>query len=80
MTTLPSSELTPARHGARMIVLISVVLPPLALATVMWLAWGRGFGVLDLSIFFGMYLFCGLGITVGFHRYFTHKSSTAPAG
>lgn len=78
MTTLPSSELTPARHGARMIVLISVVLPPLALATVMWLAWGRGFGVLDLSIFFGMYLFCGLGITVGFHRYFTHKSFDCP--
>ena len=44
----------------------------------MWLAWGSGFGVLDLSIFAGMYLICGLGITVGFHRYFTHKSFDCP--
>ena len=79
MTSIPTSEaLTPMRRGARLIVLISVVLPPLALATVMWLAWGRGFGILDLSIFFGMYLFCGLGITIGFHRYFTHKSFECP--
>ena len=61
-----------------MIVLISVLLPPLALVAVMWLAWGRGFGMLDLMLFLGMYLFCGLGITLGFHRYFSHKSFDCP--
>lgn len=61
-----------------MIVLVSVLLPPLALATVMWLAWGSGFSWVDLSIFAGMYLVCGLGITIGFHRYFTHCSLECP--
>ena len=58
--------------------LISVILPPIALVTVMWLAWGSGFGLIDLAIFAGMYLACGLGITIGFHRYFTHKSFDCP--
>ena len=45
MTTISTSDsLAPSKRGARMIVLISVVLPPLALIAVMWLAWGRGFG------------------------------------
>ncbi len=44
----------------------------------MWLAWGTGFGILDLSLFAGMYLICGLGITIGFHRYFSHKSFECP--
>ena len=72
-------ELRPhARRGARLIVLVSVITPPLALVTVMWLAWGRGFGWLDLALFAGMYLVCGLGITIGYHRYFTHKSFQSP--
>ena len=75
---IPGHPAIPARRGARMIVLVSVILPPLALITVMWLAWGWGFGILDLSIFAGMYLLCGLGITIGFHRYFTHKSFDCP--
>ncbi|MEE2718616.1 MAG: fatty acid desaturase [Planctomycetota bacterium] len=79
MTTISTSDsLTPSKRGARMIVLISVVLPPLALVAVMWLAWGRGFGMLDLALFLGMYLICGLGITIGFHRYFSHKSFDCP--
>ena len=74
----PPKTATPSRRGANTIVLISVIVPPLALLTVMILAWGQGFGVVDLSLFFGMYLVCGLGITVGFHRYFTHKSFECP--
>jgi len=66
------------RRGARMIVLLTVILPPLALLAVMWLAWGRGFGLIDLSLFTGMYLVCGMGITIGFHRYFTHKAFECP--
>ena len=76
----PPKTATPSRRGANTIVLISVIVPPLALLTVMILAWGQGFGVVDLSLFFGMYLVCGLGITVGFHRYFTHKSFMKPKG
>ena len=77
-SAIPTQPTMQLRRGARISVLVSVILPPLALITVMWLAWGRGFGVLDLAIFGGMYLICGLGITVGFHRYFTHKSFDCP--
>jgi stearoyl-CoA desaturase (delta-9 desaturase) len=77
-TDISTHSHTPSQRGARLIVLISVILPALALLTVMWLAWGNGFGVLNLSLFVGMYLVCGLGITIGFHRYFTHKSFECP--
>lgn len=77
-SAIPVQPSPKMRCGARMVVLVSVVLPPLALITVMWMAWGSGFKVLDLSLFAGMYLFCGLGITVGFHRYFTHKAFDCP--
>jgi stearoyl-CoA desaturase (delta-9 desaturase) len=33
--------------------------------------------MLDASIFFAAYCFTGLGVTVGFHRLFTHKSFEA---
>lgn len=68
----------PLHRGARTIVLLSVILPPVALITVMWLAWGSGFLPLDLALFAGMYLICGLGITIGLHRYFTHKGFDCP--
>ncbi|MAT80397.1 MAG: acyl-CoA desaturase [Phycisphaerae bacterium] len=77
-SAIPTQPTLQAPRGARITVLISVVLPPLALITVMWLAWGTGFGILDLSLFAGMYLICGLGITIGFHRYFSHKSFECP--
>ncbi|MEE2908208.1 MAG: fatty acid desaturase [Planctomycetota bacterium] len=77
-SAIPTQPTLQAQRGARFIVLVSVILPPLALITVMWLAWGSGFGVVDLVLFAGMYLICGLGITIGFHRYFTHKSFDCP--
>ena len=77
--TNSSEDISPPLHrGARMIVLLSVVSPPLALIAAMWLAWGNGFSPIDLALFAGMYLLCGLGITVGLHRYFTHKSFDCP--
>jgi stearoyl-CoA desaturase (delta-9 desaturase) len=39
-----------------------------------WLAWGGALGASDLIVFGIMYVFSGLGITVGFHRLFTHRS------
>ncbi len=54
---------------------------PLAgLAVAVWLAWGHGVGILDLLLMAGMYTVTGLGVTVGYHRYFTHRSfRAAPA-
>ena len=54
-----SEDISPPLHrGARMIVLLSVVSPPLALIAAMWLAWGTGFSAIDLALFAGMYLLC----------------------
>jgi len=48
--------------------------PPLGLVAAVWLLWNRGVHPVDLLLLAGFYVACGLGITVGFHRLFTHKS------
>ena len=54
--------------------LIVILVPFAALIGAVVYAWGWGIGWLELALFFGMYLVTGLGVTVGYHRYFTHKS------
>ena len=34
-------------------------------------------GILELIVFFGLYFACGLSITVGYHRLFSHRSHNA---
>src|SRR6478609_3127016 len=50
------------------------VLPILALGLVAWQVWSELLGWSDLIVFAIMYIATGLGITVGFHRLFTHRS------
>src|SRR6201989_3022292 len=50
------------------------VLPILALGLVAWQVWSKLLGWSDLIVFVIMYVATGLGITVGFHRLFTHRS------
>src|ERR1700748_593883 len=50
------------------------VLPILALGVVAWQVWSELLGWSDLIVFAIMYVLTGLGITVGFHRLFTHRS------
>ncbi len=51
--------------------------PFLALIAAVPFAWGWGLGWHDVVIAAVMYAISGHGITVGFHRYFTHKSFKA---
>ncbi len=53
---------------------IGVTVPLVGLGVGMYLAWGWGFGWVDFGLLVGMYLASMLGITVGFHRLFTHRS------
>lgn len=53
------------------------VVPILALGLVAWQLWGNALGWNDLFVFGIMYTATGLGITVGFHRLFTHRSFKA---
>ena len=56
------------------------VLPVLGLLLVAWQLWSVALGVSDLIVFIVMYLATGLGVTVGFHRLFTHRSFKAKRG
>ncbi|HXP57052.1 MAG TPA: fatty acid desaturase, partial [Streptosporangiaceae bacterium] len=65
----------------RALVGVFVAVPLLALIAAIPLAWGWGFlGWHDVVIALVFYWMTGLGITVGFHRYFTHGSFKARTG
>jgi stearoyl-CoA desaturase (delta-9 desaturase) len=61
-------------RGEQTLVHVFVLLPVLALALTVPLAWGWGLSWLDVGLASGLYLISGLGVTVGFHRHFTHRS------
>jgi len=54
-----------------------IAVPFLALVAAVPFAWGWGLGWRDVAIAVVMYAVTGHGITVGFHRYFTHGSFRA---
>ena len=58
----------------RRVVLLLTAGPFVGLLLALWMLWGRGFSYTDLGIFVGLYGFTGIGITIGFHRLFTHRS------
>ena len=61
----------------RGMVAVVVAVPAFALAVAVALAWGRGLSWLDGGLAVAFYLLSGLGVTVGFHRYFTHGAFRA---
>ena len=52
----------------------AVVVPPFVVIATMALAWGGWFHWVDLALFGAMYIVTGLGVTIGYHRLYTHKS------
>src|SRR5579884_676870 len=60
------------RH--RIINLIAVPLPLVGLIAAIGLLWGRGIGPLELGLMAGLYVITCLGVTVGYHRMFTHRA------
>jgi stearoyl-CoA desaturase (delta-9 desaturase) len=59
---------------------VFVVLPFLAVLAAIPLAWGWGIGWTDVVLGLIFYVISGMGITVGFHRYFTHGAFKANRG
>jgi stearoyl-CoA desaturase (delta-9 desaturase) len=53
---------------------IVTVVPVLMLGVVVWQAWAELLHWHDFLVFALMYVTTGLGITVGFHRHFTHRA------
>jgi stearoyl-CoA desaturase (Delta-9 desaturase) len=58
----------------RIITGIITVVPFLAIGAIAWQAWADLLGWSDVAVFLILYLLTGLGVTVGFHRHFTHRA------
>jgi stearoyl-CoA desaturase (delta-9 desaturase) len=54
--------------------LLAVILPLIGLIAAMVLMWGEHFNWLYLGLLVGFYVATAVGITVGFHRLFTHRA------
>jgi stearoyl-CoA desaturase (delta-9 desaturase) len=55
-----------------------IALPVVAVVAIASRMWGHGLSLLDVLLGVGFYALAGHGVTVGYHRYFTHGSFKAP--
>ena len=78
--TRPLQEIPTTEFKARweqVALAIFIVVPILAVLASGFVLWGSGLSWVDLSLAVVFYAISGHGITVGFHRYFTHGSFKA---
>lgn len=73
---MPTSDIEPVAHETRDRVITATVtiVPFLGLGFACWQAWQGILHASDLIVFAILYLATAVGITVGFHRLFTHRS------
>src|SRR3954452_8357640 len=73
------AEVQPVANETRDRIITGLVtlIPFLALGLAAWQVWGSALHWSDVFLFVVLYLFTGLGITVGFHRHLTHRAFKA---
>jgi stearoyl-CoA desaturase (delta-9 desaturase) len=54
--------------------ILAIVVPLSGVIAAPFFVWGWGFHWVDLGLLLGIYIITVLGITVGFHRLFVHRS------
>jgi stearoyl-CoA desaturase (delta-9 desaturase) len=76
MSEPTADDVEPVLHETRdrLITGTVTVVPFLALGIVGWQVWAELLHWRDIVVFAILYLVTGLGVTVGFHRLFTHRS------
>ncbi len=74
---LPDLDDEQMSRAQQALVAVFVFVPTLALVAAIPFAWGWGLGWHDIVIAAVFYWLSGLGVTVGYHRYFTHLSFKA---
>jgi stearoyl-CoA desaturase (delta-9 desaturase) len=69
-------DIEPVAHETRdrIITGIVTIVPFVALGVVCWQVWASLLHWSDIVVFAILYVFTALGVTVGFHRLFTHRS------
>lgn len=73
----PVLEAATKPRAENVVLLLFIVVPFAAVLAAVPVAWGGWLGWSDVAIALVMYVVSGLGITVGFHRFFTHGSFKA---
>ena len=73
---LPKGEIAAQAISTRvrLLNLTAVILPFLGTVAVVISLWGRGFHWVDCGLLLGMSALTAVGITVGYHRLFTHRA------
>lgn len=82
MTLLDDSPVAPSKpsevqlqsNAMRVTIAIFVIVPLAAVAVAIPVAWGGWLTWTDVIIAFAFYALTGVGITIGYHRFFTHGS------
>ena len=74
----PAPETVPLSRTSQVLIGIFVVVPLLAVVAAIPVAWGGWLGWTDVILALVFYTIAAVGITVGFHRLFTHGSFKAP--
>jgi len=64
-------------HAHRNFMMATAIVPPLGVVVAIVLLWNTVVGWTELGLFLGLYLFSGVGVTVGYHRLLTHRSFKA---
>ena len=73
-----STEPVQLNHlGMRITIGVFVVIPLIAVVLAIPVAWGGWLSWVDVALLFVMWTITAAGITVGYHRFFTHRSFKA---
>jgi stearoyl-CoA desaturase (Delta-9 desaturase) len=83
-TTAPGPPVATVRPStsipSRIVTLVAVLVPPLGVLSAVGALWGVAVRPADVAMLVVLYTATGLGITVGYHRLFSHRSfKTTPA-
>jgi stearoyl-CoA desaturase (Delta-9 desaturase) len=76
VTPLGDADVVAIEHETfeRLVRAVVTAAPLVAVVLAGWLAWGGTLHWHDLLVLAITYVLCGMGITVGYHRLFTHRS------
>jgi len=76
---LPSADEIGDRPNlaVRIVTILAIVVPLLSVFAAPFFVWGWGFHWADLGVLLGLYFLTMIGVTVGFHRLFVHRSFEA---